>query len=209
MFNLRAIHKKCSHHKRALLESPLCGCFFCLRVFPPSEITEWVRSYRNDTEKTCALCPHCSIDAVLPSLEVELTDELLRAMNAHWFGAGHCKSIVTIDEANAAKAFLEDRLRATPWLREIGIVESDADLYMLKVAVSRDSTEWWEAIPQSVDGVYVSVEEVGEGALDRERFFQEMQAGYAQMTEQDWEDDAKELTSWEHGVLPLEPRGKR
>lgn len=78
---LEAIHAKSARHKQALLESPLCGCFSCLRIYPPSEITQWVR--RDDDET--AVCPHCSTDAVLPSATVDLTPELLSAMNARWF----------------------------------------------------------------------------------------------------------------------------
>jgi len=88
MVDLEALHKKSTFNKAALAQSPLCGCFWCLRIFPPSEIVEWVRSDASATERangTCALCPYCATDAILPSIEVELTPELLAAMKARWF----------------------------------------------------------------------------------------------------------------------------
>lgn len=85
MTDLKTIHEKSRFHKLDLLASPLCGCFSCLRTFPPSEIQEWVRSDAHDVEKTCAVCPYCSVDAVLPSTTVELTEDLLSALNEHWF----------------------------------------------------------------------------------------------------------------------------
>lgn len=84
--HLEALHQKCLSNKAALAVSPLAGCFSCLRTFPPSLITLWVRSGpRRDVELTCAVCPFCSVDAVLASADVELTDELLLAMQRRWF----------------------------------------------------------------------------------------------------------------------------
>lgn len=82
MLDLKAIHDKSIHHKQAVLESPLCGCFYCLRIYAPSEIKEWVA---RDDERT-AICPHCGIDSVLPSIAVDLRPELLKAMQSRWFG---------------------------------------------------------------------------------------------------------------------------
>lgn len=74
-------HRHSSQHRAEVLASETCGCFFCIRRFPPGEITEWV-----DDGET-ALCPHCGIDAVLGSASGHpLTPELLRAMNGAWFG---------------------------------------------------------------------------------------------------------------------------
>lgn len=38
----------------------VCGCYYCLNIYSPTEIEEWV-----DSEKT-AICPKCGIDAVVP-----------------------------------------------------------------------------------------------------------------------------------------------
>jgi hypothetical protein len=50
----------------------VCGCFFCLRTYPSSEIVDFT-----DQGKT-AFCPHCGIDAVLP---VVADLETLRAVS--------------------------------------------------------------------------------------------------------------------------------
>lgn len=201
MLHLKAIHKKCAYHKQALLKSPLCGCFHCLRIYAPSEIKEWVA--RDDYQT--AICPHCSIDAVLPSTEIDLTPELLSVMQARWFAPVHCFATVTFDEASSAKAILEKRLGQPPWLRGIKISEAETGLHVVNVAVSEDTAELWSLIPQTTNGVRVIWDEVGKGATDLDRFFQEMHAGYAQMTPQEMAEDAEELALWETTAPPLEP----
>jgi hypothetical protein len=74
-------HKHSIHHIDEIARSELCGCFYCERLFPPSEIKEWI-----DAADT-ARCPHCGIDSVLGSAAgFPLTEEFLEAMNRHWFG---------------------------------------------------------------------------------------------------------------------------
>jgi hypothetical protein len=86
MIDVEALHRKSLSNKAALAASPLAGCFSCLRTFPPSAITLWARSGpSHDVEKTCAVCPFCSVDSVLASADVELTDETLLAMQRRWF----------------------------------------------------------------------------------------------------------------------------
>ncbi len=77
---LKAAHKCCIHHRRAIEASAACGCFFCLRVFPPDQITEWT-----DDEAT-ALCPHCGIDSVLATASgIAITPPFLSAMHDYYF----------------------------------------------------------------------------------------------------------------------------
>lgn len=52
-------HKFSSKHREQILQSKLCGCFFCLSIFTPNSIAHWI-----DGDKT-ALCPKCNIDAVI------------------------------------------------------------------------------------------------------------------------------------------------
>lgn len=60
-----------------------CGCYFCLRSFPATEVEDWT-----DDDSMTALCPHCGYDAVLP----EVTDaETLKAANARWFIEPHAR----------------------------------------------------------------------------------------------------------------------
>ena len=51
-------HKYCANHKTKLLKDKKCGCFHCMKIFSPSEITDWIE---DDTDNT-AICPYCGID---------------------------------------------------------------------------------------------------------------------------------------------------
>lgn len=78
-------HEKSIFHKAELLDSEQCGCFYCKKVFPPSEIKEWVDTDRPEKEQT-ALCPYCAIDSVIGSKSGYPIDEtFLAKMNEHWF----------------------------------------------------------------------------------------------------------------------------
>ena len=48
-------HEWSSYHRETLKESNVCGCFYCLKVFAPSEIEDWT-----DDDDT-ALCPKCGM----------------------------------------------------------------------------------------------------------------------------------------------------
>jgi hypothetical protein len=64
--------------------SERCGCFYCLRIFGPGEITEWIDEV--DGIGTTAMCPHCGIDSVIGSRSgYPITREFLGAMQKHWF----------------------------------------------------------------------------------------------------------------------------
>ena len=57
-----------------------CGCFYCLKKFPPSEIKSWA-----DKGET-ALCPYCGMDSVLGSASgFELSEDFLSAMKNRFF----------------------------------------------------------------------------------------------------------------------------
>ena len=82
--SLRA-YKHSAKHSTELLASELCGCFHCLRTFPPMFVTHWVDKDDEGVGQT-ALCPHCGMDAVLGSASgFAITQELLQEMNQHWF----------------------------------------------------------------------------------------------------------------------------
>lgn len=76
--NFNELHKKSSNHKELLAEVKKAGCFYCLKEFNTSKITEWI-----DEGKT-AVCPHCRIDSVLPITE-EVNSDILKEMNEVWF----------------------------------------------------------------------------------------------------------------------------
>ena len=73
-------HEWSSYHRKTLRESDVCGCFYCLEVFPPSEIEDWI-----DDDDT-ALCPKCGIDSVIGSASgYPIEREFLKQMHDHWF----------------------------------------------------------------------------------------------------------------------------
>lgn len=86
--DLACLHKLSGWHETAILSSNRCGCFYCLSIFAPDDIEEWVDEPPNCPRGAgrTALCPACGIDAVLPDLpEVGLHVELLRMMQVQFF----------------------------------------------------------------------------------------------------------------------------
>ena len=91
--NIQA-HEHSSNHRAELLASVKCGCFYCLAIFEPAKILDWVDAPEgqdhaeiNDVGQT-ALCPKCGIDSVIGDKSgYPLTIEFLREMHSHWFSA--------------------------------------------------------------------------------------------------------------------------
>jgi hypothetical protein len=80
-----AAHHHCIAHQEEVMASDLCGCFYCLRIFSPREITEWLEE--NKRSGKTAFCPYCCIDAIIGSRSgYPITPEFLGAMQKHWFG---------------------------------------------------------------------------------------------------------------------------
>lgn len=81
-------HKQCINNRHLAQGSHTCGCFQCLKNFPPQLIIEWCDNPdEGEEEGVTAICPHCGIDSVLFSaggLPVE-DPEFLRMMHARWF----------------------------------------------------------------------------------------------------------------------------
>ena len=76
-----SVHKYSIHHKSELLQSKNCGCFYCEKLFKPTEILDWVNDKLGDT----ALCPKCGIDSVLSDQHPVEDPEFLNQMNKYWF----------------------------------------------------------------------------------------------------------------------------
>ena len=75
-------HKFCRQHREMLEKDNKCGCFYCLNIFHPSEIEEWLDCDIGHT----ALCPYCGIDSVIgESSGYPITKEFLSKMNKQWF----------------------------------------------------------------------------------------------------------------------------
>jgi hypothetical protein len=75
-------HRASIWHRDEILRSAACGCFYCLEVFEPGKIREWV------DEGLTALCPACGIDSVIGTASGFPVDEgFLRQMQARWFAS--------------------------------------------------------------------------------------------------------------------------
>lgn len=84
-YNLDAAHDYSIYNKDQLAASSICGCFCCLKIFLPDEITEWC-----DPEEDTALCPYCEIDSVLGDASgFEITMPFLLRMNERYFGGAY------------------------------------------------------------------------------------------------------------------------
>jgi hypothetical protein len=71
-------HEHCTNNKSALKHDDLCGCFYCLKIFNPNEISEWID---DDFGKT-AMCPYCGIDSIIG---FPIVEDFLKSMKNHWF----------------------------------------------------------------------------------------------------------------------------
>lgn len=75
-------HRFCDNNKQALQKDRICGCFYCLNIFSPSEITNYVEIGTLGS----ALCPYCDIDSVIgESSGYPITREFLQQMKEYWF----------------------------------------------------------------------------------------------------------------------------
>ena len=73
-------HELSFKHREQVLNSAVCGCFYCITIFKPTEIVEWC-----DKGQT-AICPHCNIDSIIGSGSgYIIDDEFLRDLNRQSF----------------------------------------------------------------------------------------------------------------------------
>ena len=82
---IREAHRHAIRHRTELLASEQCGCFYCLEVYSPAEISNWTDSNDEGVGQT-ALCARCGLDSVIGNLAgFPLTREFLAAMKQYWF----------------------------------------------------------------------------------------------------------------------------
>ncbi len=80
------MEKMRNNHKQSPEKDSVCGCFYCLKIFHPSEIEEWLIEDNAADERGTAICPYCGIDAVLDeSGGYPITAEFLESMYKKWF----------------------------------------------------------------------------------------------------------------------------
>lgn len=82
---IRKAHQHAIRHREELLSSERCGCFYCLEVYEPAEITNWTDSDATGVGQT-ALCAKCGIDSVIGNKAgFPLTLQFLTEMKQYWF----------------------------------------------------------------------------------------------------------------------------
>lgn len=81
-------HRHAERHYEEIQRSSICGCFYCLKTFAPTEINSWVEDRRviDGAVGRTAICPNCNVDAVIGSeSQYPITRDFLVAMRKHWF----------------------------------------------------------------------------------------------------------------------------
>ena len=80
-----AAHDCSSRHEEQIMASDICGCFYCLSIFKPSAIVEWIDEPVGTGGRT-AMCPECGIDSVIGSASgFPITTVFLKRMHRQWF----------------------------------------------------------------------------------------------------------------------------
>lgn len=67
-------------HRQEIEQSRLCGCYYCLAMFAPAAIDEWL------SEVDAPLCPECGTDAVIGDASgFAVSRDFLQLMQVYWF----------------------------------------------------------------------------------------------------------------------------
>lgn len=62
-------------NRQDVQRSEKVGCWHCIQIYNANEVKDYT-----DNGET-AICPKCGIDAVLPTADLELTEEILQKIN--------------------------------------------------------------------------------------------------------------------------------
>ena len=81
---LKSIHEFSFKNEQSVRISELCGCFYCKGIYSSIHVLT-VDMIEEKDGKLTAICPKCSIDAVLGDASVALTEEMLGAMRKLFF----------------------------------------------------------------------------------------------------------------------------
>ena len=81
---LKAVYSHSIRNEESIRKSNLCGCFHCISIFPVADVKSSEMLFEKDGFKT-AICPICGIDSVLGDVSVEISAELLEALNEYYF----------------------------------------------------------------------------------------------------------------------------
>ena len=81
---LKAVYSNSIRNEESINNSDFCGCFHCISIFPVVDIKSSEMMVEKDGFRT-AICPICGIDAVIGDASVEVSAELLEALNEYYF----------------------------------------------------------------------------------------------------------------------------
>ena len=77
---LKEAHKHSINNKLEILNSKICGCFYCNKIFKSREICRWIQD-----ENATAICPYCFNDTVIGDVSgVKITANFLNDMHDYW-----------------------------------------------------------------------------------------------------------------------------
>lgn len=80
-FEMYAKHAK--DNELEIIQSDLCGCYFCRHIFSAREVSDWVE----DEHHVSAVCPECGMDTVIGDHSgVPISKDLLKEMNDYFYG---------------------------------------------------------------------------------------------------------------------------
>lgn len=85
--DLERAHRYSNNHKPELEKDHVCGCFYCMEIFAPSEIKKWIFGDNDCDRLGTAICPRCGVDSIIgESSGFPITKEFLKEMYDRWFG---------------------------------------------------------------------------------------------------------------------------
>ncbi len=86
-FDLEKAHSYSNGHKPELEKDHVCGCFYCLEIYDPAEIKQWIFADNDCDRRGTAICAKCGVDSVIgESSGFPITREFLMEMHKKWFG---------------------------------------------------------------------------------------------------------------------------
>lgn len=70
-------------NKKAIDKSNICGCYYCLEIYPKQDIYEWITDVHDEPT---ALCPYCDQPTVLTdSFKPDLDIDFLKTVHNFWY----------------------------------------------------------------------------------------------------------------------------
>ena len=79
-------HEFSDNNGLSLKKDSICGCFYCLEIFHPREIKEWVDLDVECDKQGTAICPYCGVDSIISeSSGFPINREFLEKMRKYWF----------------------------------------------------------------------------------------------------------------------------